>query len=69
MGHLHRPQNITPLVYYPREYYYNRPQTVFGPGFGSATFNDESYVSGGERGSSAYVSSGVRGKVDYEDVI
>ena len=31
MGHLHRPQNITPLVYYPREYYYARPQTIFGP--------------------------------------
>ena len=32
MGHLHRPQVTTPLVFYPVEYYYDRPQTVFGPG-------------------------------------
>ena len=32
MGILHRPQNVTPLVYAPREYYYHRPQDVFGPG-------------------------------------
>ena len=32
MGIIHRPQAITPLVYYPIEYYFNRPQDVFGPG-------------------------------------
>jgi len=35
LGHLHRPQIITPLVYYPREYYYGRPQEPFGPGHGT----------------------------------
>ncbi len=36
---------------------------------GVATFNDESYVSGGDRGSVAYVIAGERGIVDYEDLI
>ena len=29
MGTLHRPQLTTPVVYYPREFYYGRPQRPF----------------------------------------
>ena len=51
-----------------------RPITTrFDPPQGSGevidVFNDVSYVSGGDRGSSAYVNSGDKGKVDYQDVI
>ncbi len=38
-------------------------------GGGVPTFADEAYENGGNRGSSAYVFGGDKGKVDYEDVI
>ena len=36
---------------------------------GVPTFNDETYVIGGQRGSVAYVIGGDRGKVDFEDLV
>jgi len=36
MGNIHRPQVVTVPVFYPIEYYYHRPQTVYGPGGGNA---------------------------------
>jgi len=44
------------------------PQQFDEPG-GTLTFNDETYVIGGQRGSVAYVIGGQRGKVDYEDLV
>ena len=41
------------------------PPQGFG-GAGVPTFNDETYVISGDRGSVAYVIGGQRGKVDYE---
>ena len=46
---------------------FSSPQGTEGGGI--PTFNDESYVIGGERGSVAYVIGGDRGKVDYEDLV
>ena len=52
MGHLHRPQETTVPVSYPNEYYYNRPQTVFGIGSGNAppAADDEVFDSGVDSG-------------------
>lgn len=45
---VHRPQATTELVYSPIEYYYNRPQDVFGPGENiSPGLTSEKYDEGG----------------------
>lgn len=45
------------------------PQSYLGGGGGVSTFADVTYVSGGQRGSTAYRFGGQQGKVDYEVVI
>jgi len=49
----------------------NYPPQKFDEAAGGqpSSFNDLSYVNGGDRGNTSYVVSGDRGKVDYEDVI